>query len=201
MAETIFHIFINSIDLETCMMHALSCLHYNWPSKTSFLYVQTLSEQAFGAKSKRMNLKEIMFGTTSAIGKWSYCVWAQGNTNHVLFMHGKVTRPGLKALPRRSTWVGVVSLHFSIYMIWLHWREIELYLAAGLPRVFNRHIVSLSYISWIISCQVLAKMLLKTSCDRRCCASLPLVGLHMSTSSLLFISVVYEYLSGRYRSG
>ncbi len=148
-----FHIFINSIDLETCMMHALSCLHYNWPSKTSFLYVQTLSEQAFGAKSKRMNLKEIMFGTTSAIGKWSYCVWAQGNTNHVLFMHGKVTRPGLKALPRRSTWVGVVSLHFSIYMIWLHWREIELYLAAGLPRVFNRHIVSSSYISWIISCQ------------------------------------------------
>lgn len=138
-----------------------------------------------------------MFVTVSAICKWSYCVWAQGNTNHVLFMHGKVTRPGLKVLPHRSTWVVVVvSMHFSIYLICTGEKSkpLELYLAAGLSREFNRHIVSSSYISWLISRQVLAKMLLKTSCDPRCCASLPLAGLHMSTSSLLFglVSVSHD---------
>ncbi len=62
-AETIFHIsFMFSSTVCSRNLHDacfISCLHYTWPSLTSFLLVQTLSEQVFGAKSKRMNLKEL----------------------------------------------------------------------------------------------------------------------------------------------
>jgi len=70
--------------------------------------------------------------------------------------------------PHRSTWVVVI-------------------LSTLAPRVFNRHIMSSSYIFffWLILHLFHAKMLLKISCNPIWCASLPLAGLHMSTSSFL----------------
>lgn len=134
-------------------------------------------------------------------------VWTQGNTNHVLFMHGKVTRPGLRVLPHSSTWVVVVSLDLRVKISPLERKQ------SHLSCIWQRgshgcliDIMSSSYISALVLCQVLAKMLLKISCGPRCCALLPLAGLHMSTSSLpfglVFVSRDYRhkcYMS-RYRS-